>query len=77
MCDNKNCTDSRILEIGGKCSDLCWACYQDVEHEGYVPSGLNIGGGDYLEVEICLACGKVQGKFPISDSKAYKALEEA
>ena len=34
------------------------------EQIGYVPSSLNIGGGDYVEFKYCLSCGQIQGKWP-------------
>lgn len=30
----------------------------------YVPSDLNIGGGDYLSFDVCLDCGQMQGEWP-------------
>ena len=41
-----------LLSVSGKTSDMCSASYGDFESEGYVPSGLNIGGGDYLEFKM-------------------------
>jgi hypothetical protein len=37
-----------------------------VYHDGYVPRALGIGGGDYIEFEVCLNCGQMQGKYPIA-----------
>lgn len=34
---------------------------------GYVPRGLNIGGGDNIEIEVCLECGQLQGEWPVPD----------
>jgi hypothetical protein len=55
---------------------MCSASYGDVRGDGYVPSGLNIGGGDYLEFKMCLDCGRVQGKvpFPISEDTVLEAI---
>jgi hypothetical protein len=39
-----------------------------VEHHGYVPRDLGIGGGDYVKLSYCLDCGQIQpGKtdFPL------------
>lgn len=63
ICDS--CKSERILEVYGKTSDLCSVRYQDQTHDGYVPYNLGIGGGDDLSFELCLDCGKIQGKFPI------------
>jgi hypothetical protein len=37
----------------------------DAAHDGYVPSKMGIGGGDYMEFSYCLDCGQIQGKFPV------------
>lgn len=58
----------------GKCSDLSVVNLLGVEHEGYVPDDIGVGGGDYIRFDLCLNCGKVQGKFPLPDPKFY--LEE-
>jgi hypothetical protein len=31
-----------------------------VEYDGYVPTGIGIGGNDYLEFDYCLNCGQIQ-----------------
>jgi hypothetical protein len=72
----KNCKSDRILTINAKCSDLCYITYKDVGSDGYVPSGIRIGGGDYVDMSICMECGTVQGKFPVDDKKIFKALKE-
>ena len=56
-----NCGSERILSISAKCSDCCNLQFMGEEHQGYVPSDLSIGGGDYIELDICLACGMSQG----------------
>jgi len=88
MCDAKNCESQRLLYVSGKCSDLCWVRAIDgdfkAERSGYVPAGLGVCAdnadlatrqmncGDYVEFELCLDCGKIQGKFPIG-KQAVKA----
>jgi hypothetical protein len=62
-CDN--CKSDRILSVSGKVSDSCYLQFEDETYEGYVPGKLNIGSDDYLDMEICMDCGKVQGKYPI------------
>jgi hypothetical protein len=54
-----------VASVNGKTSDLCYVTIQDVEKDGYVPSDMNIGGGDYLEFDYCLDCGQMIGEFPI------------
>jgi len=61
------CGSGRILGVGGKCSDCCDVSYEGQSHDGYVPSGLNIGGGDYIEFKLCLECGQVQDTFPVPE----------
>jgi hypothetical protein len=70
------CGSSRILSVTGKTSDMCFVKYDSIEHDGYVPGGLNIGDGDYIEIDLCMDCGKVQGKFPVTDSKITHALRK-
>lgn len=59
-----NCSCSRIAQIHAKCSDMFSARIGGKEYEGYVPSDLGIGGGDYVKFKYCLDCGKIQEKFP-------------
>ena len=61
------CGSSRIMGVMGKCSDMCAISFKDEQYDGYVPNDLNIGGGDYIEFDLCLDCGKLQGEFPIED----------
>jgi hypothetical protein len=69
-----NCGSERILNANGKVSDMCDLQFQGRYKDGYVPSGLNIGSGDYLEVSFCLDCGKVQGNFPVTDEQVNAAF---
>lgn len=61
------CKSIRSARVSAKCSDLCNMSVQesDVVHDGYVPSKMGIGGGDYVEFSYCLDCGQMQGKFPV------------
>ncbi len=62
----QKCKSERILEISAKVSDM--GHYRIGEHEkdgGYVPADLEIGGDDYLEINVCLDCGQHQGNFPV------------
>ena len=73
------CGSVRILAVGGKASDLCVVSIvsdgEVYEHDGYVPSDINIGGGDYIELDICLDCGTVQGDWPLTDAAVLEALK--
>lgn len=65
----KNCKSERIATISAKCSDLCRVEMGGNEHEGYVPGDMGVGGGVYVRIALCLACGQVQGKFPLPPCK--------
>ena len=75
MCD---CAKPLILNISGKTSDMC--CYKipalGIDKDGYVPYGLGVGGGDYLTVSVCLACGKLQKFTPMTEDEVREALSE-
>ena len=58
-CDK--CGSKRILGISAKCDDKCSLKFKNTFNNDYVPYDLNIGGGDYIELNICLDCGKAQG----------------
>ena len=73
-CENKGivmkcdkCESNRILSVGACCSDLCSVEFNGVGQSNYVPRDIGLGGGDYVEFNVCLECGKVQGQFPIKD----------
>lgn len=53
------------MHVTGKCSDTCGFSMGGVNSDGYVPKGVGIGGGDYIEFNYCLDCGQIQGKFPV------------
>lgn len=78
MCEHK-----RRLDVGGKVSDMCHVtfiatsnnlCPEMIEHDGYVPRDLGIGGGDYLDMTICLDCKQVVGMPTLSDEDVVQAL---
>lgn len=77
ICDNESCKSSRLLYVNGKTSDLCFMRMGEREHDGYVPrwSGVASDCGDYLEFDLCLDCGKVQGKFPKKPIPLEKKLK--
>lgn len=74
-----SCNSVRIVKVSGKCSDMfsCSTRAQNIyrRYSGCVPSDLNIGGGDYLEFEFCLECGKIQADFPLPDTKLEEITE--
>lgn len=65
----QRCGSERIATVSGKTSDLCYVSVGEAEHDDYVPHDMNIGGGDYLEFDLCLDCGQLQGEFPVPKTK--------
>lgn len=61
------CSSDRVINISGKTSDCYSHNYQGREYIGYVPDNIGIGGGDYIEFELCLNCGQIQDTFPKQD----------
>ena len=80
MSNCSNCESDRIVSISAKCSDLCSAqmfCGDNsIEHDGYVPNDMGIGGGDYIEFEFCLECGQIQGEWPRSHTDLEEEAED-
>ena len=75
-CDG--CKSDRIITFTGKCrcSDMFTAEYNNVEYMDYVPRDLGIGGGDYIKINLCLECGKVQGIKNHEDPVFYTDSQE-
>jgi hypothetical protein len=42
---------------------------------GYVPRDLGIGGGDAVHFDYCLACGQIQGEFPLPVAEVEAPLK--
>lgn len=57
------CAHENTMAISGKCSDTCFVRLPDKSrYEGYAPGSIGVDdGGDYLDLTICLDCGKVVG----------------
>lgn len=49
---------------------------QRYDHDGYVPEGLGIGGGDDVELTICTQCGQVQDWQPITQQEIIDIFAE-
>lgn len=66
----QQCESERVIFVQGHGKDLNYisAPYLKYEHDGYLPDIPNVGGGDDIEVNVCLECGQVQGKWPVSDA---------
>jgi hypothetical protein len=73
------CGSARVGRIGSKSSDCNSVSLGDKEHNGYVPGGMGIGGGDYVEFSWCLDCGQIQEeegtKFPLPPCKMEQEEE--
>ena len=63
----QKCDSPRVININSKSSDLNCVYTDDVNHDGYVPTGIGIddGTGDYIVFAWCLNCGQIQGEFPL------------
>ena len=71
-----------ILTINAQCSNLCYVLFDDqvhdvhLEHNGYVPNGIGIGGGDYLRLQIDTVIGRVLSCGLMTDVDIIEALEK-
>lgn len=66
------CESNRIANIGGKCSDLGSASItidKFTYDSDYIPTDMNIAGGDYIEFNVCLDCGQIQGVWPLDETQ--------
>jgi hypothetical protein len=64
------------VKISGKVNDRFWAKLGSKEISGYVPSEIGIGGGDYLELEVELATGKILGWNKMALMDKFNSSEE-
>jgi hypothetical protein len=72
----QRCQSERILSVGGKVADLGSFSIGEREMEGYVPYNLGIGGGDYIDFEVCLECGQQQGTWPLPKETEEKETSD-
>ncbi len=63
------CGSDRIISISAKCSDCFGMTIYGRDYDGYVPKDIGVGGGDYIELDYCMECGQIQGKFPLPQAK--------
>ena len=73
----QRCQSERVIAVCAKCSDCCGVNLGSSSMEGYVPTDLGIGGGDYIEFNLCLECGQLQGKFPQLSAAIEKDCSDA
>ena len=76
------CGCTHIIYVGGKTSDLAYATYKIDgsivnEHDGYVPFGLGIGGGDYIDFSFCVSCGQIQDFIALPQDNINERFAEA
>ena len=60
----QRCSSARILSAFGHCVDSFSASLAGQRYDGYVPSKLGIGGGDDMNIKVCMSCGQLQGTWP-------------
>ena len=65
MAQCQRCSSLRLARILAHCSDMCSVDLAGRHEHGYVPRDLGIGGGDDVQLDYCLDCGQIQGKFPL------------
>ena len=73
----EGCHSDRLLTVNGKVSDMFSSSFKNADYDGYVPQDLGIGGGDYIEFEVCLDCGKLQGITKQEDPEFYQEAKES
>jgi len=73
----QRCESTAVADITAKCSDCCFVRLGEKERQGYLSTGLGVGGGDYVEFTWCLHCGQIQGRaFPVLREAIEAAFEE-
>jgi hypothetical protein len=70
----QSCGKEMVVGVDAKCADSC--CIGDHDPD-YVPENLGIGGGDYINFDLCLGCGQIQGKWPVEAWAYLPSLEGA
>ncbi len=77
MSNCQECDSNRIIAVRGKTTDKFTAETEDNDYEGYVPSDLGIGGGDYIKFSFCADCGQIQGEFPLDETDVELGNDES
>jgi len=73
----------KVLSISAKCSDLCCTQYVDendnviVESDSYVPQNLNLGGGDYVDLDIDIETGQILNWKKLTAKKVIEEIKKA
>lgn len=70
------CNSTRVMRMSAKCNDMFVARINGHEYDGYVIDGVDpIGGGDYLQFNVCLECGQVQGDWPVPELPLERGMK--
>ena len=72
----QQCGSDRIMQASAHGRDCCYVSIGDWESQGYMVGGLNVGGGDDMEIEVCLDCGTMQGEWPLSAERVAEITAE-
>lgn len=72
----EKCESNRILQLNAKSSNLNFVevPHLDIERDGCVPNISFIGGGDYVELDVCLDCGHIQNFHQLNDEEIKDAF---
>jgi hypothetical protein len=59
------------IKIIAKCNDMCQISVDELnlQHNGYIPRGLGIGGGDYIRLTIDATTGKIDDWASLTQEK--------
>jgi hypothetical protein len=75
--DKVECQHVRTMRVNAKADDRQYhvVSHLEVERDGYAPYLKGICHGDYVELTLCLDCGKVISReFPIGDEELREAF---
>lgn len=65
----QRCNSPRLSSIFAKSSDRNHGNIEGCEFDGYLPVGLEISSGNFIDFEWCRNCGQIQGEFPAKKLK--------
>lgn len=60
----QRCEGTRVASLSAKSSDANFITLNGKDHDGYVLPRMGVGEGDYVEINWCLDCGQIQGRWP-------------